>query len=411
MAKREKITISSIKRLVPEDKRVNDTEISGFHARISETGKINYYLFYRFNGRQVNFKLGSHGSITPAQARDLAKTKAGEVAKGIDVQAEKKQARVETKKLMQNKLENFLDDHYLPWLQTRNAKTAEKTIKTIKSGFPDFLNKHLSEINAWALEQWRNNKSKTGVKPSTINSYINPLKGAISRACEWGLLESHDLAKVKALKSDNSVVRYLSPAEEKRLINALEKRNQRIKDERESGNLYRYQRGYPLLPELRDNHYADHLWPIITLAMNTGMRRGEILSLTWESVNIEKGFVTVQGAEAKSGKTRHIPLNQRAKDALIAWQSDSQDSGFVFEGEAGNALTDIKKPWANLLKAAKIKEFRFHDLRHHFASKLVMAGVDLNTVRELLGHADLKMTLRYAHLAPEHKAAAVSLIG
>ncbi|MGF1706497.1 tyrosine-type recombinase/integrase [Enterovibrio baiacu] len=71
----------------------------------------------------------------------------------------------------------------------------------------------------------------------------------------------------------------------------------------------------------------------------------------------------------------------------------------------------MKKPWMTLLDLAQIQGFNFHDLRHHFASRLVMAGVGLNTVRELLGHSDLKMTLRYAHLALEHKAAAVSLIG
>ena len=81
---------------------------------------------------------------------------------------------------------------------------------------------------------------------------------------------------------------------------------------------------------------------------------------------------------------------------------------YVFPGAEGARLEDIKKGWAPLVKAAKVEAFTFHDLRHTFASKLVMAGVDLNTVRELLGHADLKMTLRYAHLAPEHKAAAVA---
>jgi integrase len=83
---------------------------------------------------------------------------------------------------------------------------------------------------------------------------------------------------------------------------------------------------------------------------------------------------------------------------------------YVFPGAEGERLIDVKTAWKPVLKAASVTGFRFHDLRHTFASRLVMANVDLNTVRELLGHADLKMTLRYAHLAPEHKAAAVATL-
>lgn len=85
----------------------------------------------------------------------------------------------------------------------------------------------------------------------------------------------------------------------------------------------------------------------------------------------------------------------------------SNRNNLVFPNKEGGRFNHIKRSWGNLLVEAGIQNFRFHDLRHHFASKLVMAGVDLNTVRELLRHADIQMTLRYAHLVPEHKARAV----
>ncbi|PCI58829.1 MAG: hypothetical protein COB35_12850 [Gammaproteobacteria bacterium] len=184
-----------------------------------------------------------------------------------------------------------------------------------------------------------------------------------------------------------------------------------VKSERKNGNLFRQQRNYALLPELRNFSYCDHLEPLIILAVNTGMRKGEILGLEWIHVDIEKEFLTVISGNSKSGRGRHIPLNKAAKAALVNWKNDTDSNGYVFKGIDDKPLKDIKKAWGNLLQLANISDFRFYDFRHHFASKLVMAGVDLNTVRELMGHNDLKMTLRYAHLAPEHKAAAVNLIG
>jgi integrase len=107
-------------------------------------------------------------------------------------------------------------------------------------------------------------------------------------------------------------------------------------------------------------------------------------------------------------------LNSEASRVLKSWQPKVVEAGWcVFGGSTQSTpLVAVKKSWRGVLKAGKVTLFRFHDLRHTFASKLVMAGVDLNTVRELLGHKSLAMTLRYAHLAPEHKAAAVeTLIG
>ena len=411
MAKLEKITNSCIKGLDLNERRVNDSEISGFHLRITSKGKITYYLFYRINGKQVNFKIGNYPDLSPTQARDLAKAKLGEVAYGVDVQGVKKEAKRQTEKDKHSKLETFLDNQYLPWLETRNPKTAQRIIKTIKRGFPHLLEKQLGNIHAWDLEKWRNEKKKQAKSPSTINGYINYLKGALSRAVEWGVIESHDLSKIKSLKSENNVVRFLSAKEEKALREALKIRDVRIKSERDSANLHRQIRRYPLLPELRDFNFCGYLEPFVLLAINTGMRRGEIFGLEWQHVDLENNYLTVVAENSKSGQGRHIPLNNGAKTALSKWLEDTNDSGYVFEGAESKPLTDIKRAWGTLLTEAKIKSLRFHDLRHHFASKLVMAGVDLNTVRELMGHSDLKMTLRYAHLAPEHKAAAVNLIG
>jgi len=181
------------------------------------------------------------------------------------------------------------------------------------------------------------------------------------------------------------------------------------RSERASANQWRKERGKPLYEDLTSRTFADHLKPMVLLALNTGMRRGELFGLTWEDVNLKKRYLTIAGKTAKTGATRHIPLNDEALGTLIAWRNDTGSKHLVFPNpNTGKRFDNISTAWQHILKAAKINGFRFHDTRHHFASKLVMAEVDLNTVRELLGHSDLTMTLRYAHLAPEHKAAAVA---
>jgi integrase len=411
VAIRAKISNTSIKNLKPEDQRLNDTEISGFHARITPEGKIHYYLYYRLNGKQVNYKLGTEGQITPALARDLAKQKMGDVSKGTDVQGVKKQERVEQKLVELATLRKFIELKFSPWLYSQNPKTAKARIDVFNKSFAHLMDYQLTDIKPHLIEQWRIERKAKGNSNATINRQICNLQSCLSRAVEWEVIEKHELNKIKRLPEDNSKVRYLSKVEEKALRATMRERDARIKQERMNGNKHRAERSYDLLPCLSQKTFADHLEPIVLLAMNTGMRRGEILSLRWDNVNFDTKTLTVLFENAKSGKTRHIPLNGEAFRTLQSWQADTDDKGIVFKGQGGNAMTDIGKGWDKLLEDAGITKFRFHDIRHHFASKLVMASVDLNTVRELLGHGDLAMTLRYAHLAPEHKAAAVNLIG
>lgn len=411
MAKHCKISVSSIKQLKIEDKRLNDTEISGFHARISSTGRITYYLYFRLNGQQANYKIGVHGEITPIQARDIAKLLAADIAKGVNIQEVKKESKAETKRRYHLRLDRYLEENYFPYLDSRNKKTSRKIIKELQSAFKEFLQTDIDKITPFQIEKWRNRKAKDGLSPTTQNYYINTLKGALSRAVDWGVIEKHDLNKVKPIKKDNTVVRYLTKQEETALRDAVRIRNEEAIAARKSANEFREARNYELLPSLDGVRFVDHVEPILLLALNTGMRKGEILSLEWKNVNLENKVLTITTENSKSKTLRHIPLNTEAFNTLADWKAQNPNSVFVFESKPNVPFKDIKKGFEALFKKAGITGFRFHDLRHHFASKLVMLGVDLNTVRELLGHSDLKMTLRYAHLAPEHKAEAVSLLG
>jgi integrase len=222
---------------------------------------------------------------------------------------------------------------------------------------------------------------------------------------QWRFISVHPLQGVRRSKEDTTaVVRFLNADEEASLRAALVARDEERRRGRISANEWRRERGYELMPEF--GTYTDHLSPIVLLAINTGLRRGELLQLNWDDVDLERAILTVRGEGAKSGKTRHVPLNAEAVRVLREWQGPTR-SGLIFPGEDGEQMTHLKSAWMRVAKMAKLRAFRFHD-RHTFASKLVQRGVDLNTVRELLGHSDFSLTLRYAHLAAENKAAAVA---
>jgi integrase len=375
-----------------------DTKQPGFVLRVHESGRATWRVSY---ARGKWYTLGRVSDLTPIEARAEAKKVLGEAAKGNDPGAARKKAKAAT-------LNQYLEDVYGPWLKA-HLRSGDKTLAMIKARFGDELGGvKLPNITPWLVEKWRSSRLKKGIKPATINRDLGALKAALRRAVDWGYLDDHPIAKVRPTKvDDNRTPRFLSEAEEIYLREALDRREEEARRARESANQWREERGYPLLQDLRSMPFVDHLKPLVLVAMNTGMRRGELFNLEWPDVDLQRAVLTVKGAGAKSGKTRHIPLNDEALESLKGWK-EVNPSRLVFPGREGERMDNIATGWKNLMKAAGIKAFRFHDTRHHFASRLVMAGVDLNTVRELLGHADLKMTLRYAHLAPEHKAAAVA---
>ena len=152
---------------------------------------------------------------------------------------------------------------------------------------------------------------------------------------------------------------------------------------------------------------SPHLKPIVVTALNTGMRKGEILGLRWEQADLRHGFILLH--ITKNGERREIPINSTLRATLEAIPH-SLESEYVFVDRNGSPFKDVKRSFRTACRRAGISDFRFHDLRHVFASHLVMGGVDITTVKELLGHKTLTMTLRYAHLAPSHKVNAVRVL-
>jgi len=412
-----KLTATNIKKHVPQDKayEVVDTEIKGFLLRVQPTGRKTFYFSYRTEaGKRTRIKIGSLGpSMTLTQARDQATIFAGKVTKGIDIQGEKISGREHAKEQQKNSLSNFMDQHYKPWALA-NLKSGQQTIDSVTRAFPDYLKKPMIAITIKQIESWRTEKLNSGLKPATINRVVNALRAVLTKAVEWGAISEHPLSKLKSLRIDEGKkARYLSSEEEERLYSALKERDQELKDARNRGNDFRKTRGYPLLPDLAQFAYGDRMTPMVILSLKTGMRRGELFDLEWKSVDLNNNVITICGETAKLSKTRHIPLSPMALEAIEAWRKQAPlTKGRVFPADdQGNRLNNVNKSWASILKAADIKQFRWHDIRHDFASKLVMKGVPLNTVRELCGHSDLNTTLRYAHLAPDHKSEAVAQLG
>jgi len=142
--------------------------------------------------------------------------------------------------------------------------------------------------------------------------------------------------------------------------------------------------------------------------LHSEMRRGEILNLKWEQVDVKHGFILLE--ITKNGERREIPI-----DNTLTMMFNSMlrglESVYVFTNpRTGEPYKSVQTSFETALKRAEIRDFRFHDLRHTFASHLVMAGVDLTSIRELLGHKSLAMTIRYAHLAPGHKRRAINML-
>lgn len=253
-----------------------------------------------------------------------------------------------------------------------HARQKKRTWKddegALRKATPFFKGKLIDAITSWDIERYRSSRAETLTK-ATANRDLALFRYMFNMAVKWGFLSKSPVAEVKKYKEDDRPMRVLSVEEEQALRKAS----------------------------------PPHLRTLIVAALNTGMRRGELLSLQWDAVDLEERTITVQ--YSKSGRVRHTPLNEVLWKALRdARPTDSRGSVFTYKSAS---IADVKTAFLKGVARAGIRECRLHDLQHKFATRLVLADVDLATVKELLGHASITTTMKYAHPAPEDRRSAV----
>lgn len=373
---------------------IRSDRVQGLLLRVQPSGARTFYVQI---GRGKRVKIGPAGTYTLKQAEDKAKK--------ILLNPEEASRKVSDGIT----LGEYVKQHYTSHAIAKN-KTGQETIDRINTVWQKLLPRRIADITANEIDKVRDRRINEGLSPSTVNREVAALSGLLAHWVKNNKGAIHPLAELEALKvANDETIRYLTPDESKRLRQALAERDARASTERESANKWRTERGQALMPEIKG--YCDHITPMVLLSLNTGMRQGELFSLAWESVDLSIKTITVLASHSKGNTTRTIPLNDEAFAVLTAIKPDSA-KGLVFKSPvSGGKFDNVKKAWALVTKAAAIPDLRWHDLRHDFASQLVMKGAPLFTVQKLMGHANSRMTQRYAKLAPSTLSDAVNLLG
>lgn len=265
-----------------------------------------------------------------------------------------------------------------PWGHRRD-KDAIRHLRSYFSG------RELTGLTAADVRGYVEYRRVALVGNATINRELCVLSAAINYArCEWEW-EIPNPVSGRKLKEPEGRMRWITRAEAEGLIRAAGAEPQ-----------------------------APHLTDFIRLALHTGMRKGELLALEWRRVDLQTGLIHLGACNTKTGKRRSVPLNKVAREAILNRMrfrvQHCPASPWVFAHMDGSRIQDVKKAFATACRRAGIMDFRIHDLRHTCAAWLVSASVPLTEVRDLLGHTTIKMTERYAHLAPENVRAAVSVL-
>ena len=320
-----------------------------------------YYCRFQIDGERHHYLCSGATSVSEAKKiEDGFKYKLQQQQNGIVPR--------EVTKIKMNIIFDLFEDYSR--LNKKSYQSDKHMLTVLRLYFKDKIAQDITVSNLEGLKEYL--IEVRGLKNSTVNRYNALLSKAFNLGIANKLLKENPVSYISKLKEQNFKIRFLTKEEEIRLFSTL----------------------------------PEHLKPIVIAALQTGMRRGEILNLKWSNIDFDFRFVEL--LETKSGKSRKIPISDKLMEIL---EQQPKISDFVFINPiTGKPYTDIKKAWHTALKEADIKNFRFHDLRHTVATRLAESNIDLAVVKEVLGHADIQTTMRYAHAVPKRKLEAIEVL-
>ena len=324
--------------------------------------------FIDSHGRQVRKMVSSYKE----SAEKILKKIETEVAEGkyLDIQKAEKI-------LFEDFTSEYIKTHVR--LESKNPKNQEYMIRQLVSRFQG---KFLHQIDGLSIRHYMAERLKDH-RPASVNREFQILRCMFNRAIDWGMLYgSNPASGIKCLPQNNSRCRWLTQEEQEHLLS-----------------------------------YCLGLTKVVVLiALQTGMRKAEILTLKWKQspcsnyVDFDSDVIFVHESMAKTQRSRYIPLSNAVRQALLAIERIPGQDYIFFNPRTSKPFGSVKKTFHTALKKAGIRDFKFHDLRHTFASGLARNGVDLYVIQKLLGHTTPKMTQRYAHLSKGQLKGAIEKI-
>jgi integrase len=339
----------------------------GFMGVFKKQG--NWWIDFYHQGKRIRRKVGPSKKVAEMALADVQVKKAKNEFLGV----------CEPKRVLFKELAA----EYLVYSKANKAKRSyERDVLTLDGHVPPlWRDEHLFHVTPKMIEDYKVRRLEC-VSASTVNRELDTIKNMLRKAVEWGYLKGSPAEHVKKIRTGKPHFRYLAADEIEKLLDAC----------RRSDN-----------PQLH---------PFIAVALNTGMRLGELTVLEWKDIDFKRGIIRVDNKKdhhTKNYEVRDIPINDTLAEVLRKIPP-RLNSSYVFQRKNGEKFRKMRTGFENAVKRAGIPHVRFHDLRHTFASHLVMGGVDIRTVQELMGHKDIRMTMRYAHLATTHIKNAVTIL-